>query len=248
MFPNVQRKLPVFQFVPVVSFFPGKTLALYCLFWYSYKLIKSLRAFFRQSSPTLSAFPPRRDASIPPLFLWPFVGLSPSVSMSLVLGCPALASALQVWPHQDWVEGKDPLLWPAGSAAQDYIRFPCCSTAGSCSTCCLPASPGLFPPDCFPALWSPVYAGTWGCPSPGAVLGNSSCWTSWGSCWPVSPACQSSSGWQKDQKCISQFSQFGVIFRPESTLCSTIQITNGSVKKVHPALVLCSHHSLFASS
>ena len=42
----------------------------------------------------------------------------------------------------------------------------------------------------------PAYTDAWGYSSPGAELGTSICWASWGSCWPISPACWGSSGQQ----------------------------------------------------
>ena len=51
------------------------------------------------------------------------------VYISLVLGSPELATGLQLWPHQRWVQRKDHLPWPAGNtlsnAAPDTIDHLC---------------------------------------------------------------------------------------------------------------------------
>lgn len=46
---------------------------------------------------------------------------------------------------------------------------------------------------CFPAVWLPAGTGAWACSSPDAAL-STSCWTSWVSCHPISPACWGPSG------------------------------------------------------
>ena len=55
---------------------------------------------------------------------------------------------------------------------------------------------GHFLSSCFPAGWPPVCAGAWHFSFPGTGLCTSPGWNSWGSCQPISPACQALSGWQ----------------------------------------------------
>lgn len=241
----------LYQLVPVASFVPWKTLApsaLYFLFWYSYILIKSLRAFFRQSSPSsLSLSSQKREEKL--RISHPFI--------IFVAPCWAVSSNSMsplYWGAQHWALHSRCGL----SRAEWRDRIPSCDLTVLCpmqpritsgflaerAHCWLMFSllatsiPKPFSPKLLPSCLCPSLCWYLGLSLPRCILGTSSCWTSWGSCWPVSPACQGSCGWQKDQRFMSHFSQFGVTCKPESTLCFTIQIINGNVKKVHPAAVL----------
>lgn len=67
--------------------------------------------------------------------------------VSFGLRSPQLNTAVQMWPHQCWVEGRDHLLWPAGSAlcnaSQDAIGLlGHKDMTGSWKACCVPGHPG----------------------------------------------------------------------------------------------------------
>lgn len=81
--------------------------------------------FFWLNCPSLSPY----DRCFHPLII--FMPLSWIWSIvSLVLGSPTLASALQMWPYQCWGEGKDHFPPPAASThprvAQDTFGPLCC--------------------------------------------------------------------------------------------------------------------------
>ena len=59
--------------------------------------------------------------------------------------------------------------------------------AGSWSAWCPPRPTGPFLQSHFPAIWTTACYEAWGCSPPGVWLGFSLCWTSGGSCQPISP-------------------------------------------------------------
>lgn len=52
----------------------------------------------------------------------PFLDSLQYAHVCLVLGSPALGTALQAWPHQCWAEEKDHLSWPADNALPNAAR------------------------------------------------------------------------------------------------------------------------------
>jgi len=89
--------------------------------------------------------------------------------MSLVLWSPQMDLALQIWPQQCLVEGKDHLPQPFDNdlpnVTQDVGCWPSLMQgliAGLSSTSCPPVCPGVFLLNCFPASWPPACTGLWG--------------------------------------------------------------------------------------
>lgn len=114
--------------------------------------------------------------------------------VSLLRRSPELRAVLQVWPHQCFVERKDHLCWPAGSifisffisvAAQNTVSL--LSHKGTLLTH-IQIGVHLSPRSLSAKLLSRWMTPKWalGGSSPGAELWTSRCWTSWGSCQPIS--------------------------------------------------------------
>lgn len=126
VFLDVQKELPVFQFVPIVT---EETMSsLHFPFGFLHTLIRSSRTF---SSPgwavsALCLCSYGRYSS--PLIT--FVALCwtlSTLSISLLLGRPELDTTVQAWPHLCWTEGKDHRSWSAGNTpvqvAQELVLF-----------------------------------------------------------------------------------------------------------------------------
>jgi len=108
--------------------------------------------------------------------------------MSLVLWSPQMDLALQIWPQQCLVEGKDHLPQPFDNdlpnVTQDVGCWPSLMQgliAGLSSTSCPPVCPGVFLLNCFPASWPPACTGLWGYFSSGTGDCTSLCGTLWDS-------------------------------------------------------------------
>lgn len=85
------------------------------------------------------------------------------VHVFLAPGRPELYIALQWWPHQCRVEGKDDLLQLAGNAFPDAAHWLLLAQGhviSSWSTWCPPGHPDLSLQSCFPAGKPPVCTGT----------------------------------------------------------------------------------------
>ena len=127
---NVQSEPPVFQFVPLASC-PGTG-----HHWEEPVSVLLLSSFMYVLYPTLSRLFSRLESQLPQPFLrggmlqslhhlcGPSLDSLQYVHLSPVLGTPALDPALQLWPHQCGVEGKDHLPRPAGNTPPDADQDP----------------------------------------------------------------------------------------------------------------------------
>lgn len=104
---------------------------------------------------------------------------------------PELDAVLQTWSLQCWGQGKDPLPQPAGDAFPDAAQGTAgclCHEGELLARGQLTGHPHHQVPFCKAGRY-PAYTGPWDRSSSGAGLCTSLCWSSWDSCWPVSPTC-----------------------------------------------------------
>lgn len=96
---------------------------------------------------------------------------------------PGLDTALQLWPHQWWIKGKDHLLQLGDNAlvnaAQEDVGLFCHKgiLLAQMFKWCPLWTPRPFLSSYFPAGWPLACTDVWGCSSKGAVLCTSPCWT-----------------------------------------------------------------------
>ena len=125
------------------------------------------------------------------------------MSMSSCTGEPTTGPSAPDVSHQCWAERKDHPLWPAGNAlpnaAQDDV---CLCHKGTllahthCHSILSTKTPRTFSEQLLSSRLAPSMCGCLHLFLPRWRTWPSLCWTSWGSCWAIPPACWGPSKWQ----------------------------------------------------